>query len=60
MEGRQPTECNACHTQITVKHILIECPKYEIPRRNTMGLSPGMDTILGDDNRDFKIIKIFK
>ena len=58
MSNQPPPECSTCHTRVTVKHILIECPEYSHSRRKHLGSSPEMQDILGED--DSNVRKIFR
>ena len=55
MEGGDPPICESCQVRVTVKHFLIECPKYLRERNLYFGRSPKINIILGDD---FNIAKL--
>ena len=59
-EGRQPPYCNVCNTNVTVKHILVECVQYSQHRiANTLnGMS--LQQILNDDTDVHKVLKFLK
>ena len=35
--GELQPECNVCNCNLTIFHILIECPKYEVKRKHFFG-----------------------
>ena len=35
--GEEQPECDACKCYLTIKHILVECPKYEVSRKHYFG-----------------------
>ena len=51
-------ECLQCHRYQTVRHILIECPNYDVPRRNLValclqyGMPMDLSSLLGDSHND--------
>ena len=49
MAKQDPPQCNLCHTKVTIKHLLLNCQRYDLLRRKHFGLSPKLEIILGDD-----------
>lgn len=47
-ERGEPTKCDTCNTNITVEHILLECPKYEA-ERNTNKIPPSLKEALSNN-----------
>ena len=42
-----PPECPRCGDRLTVKHVLLECPDFEIERNRHLPGSPTLDAMLG-------------
>ena len=60
MENSNPPICDTCQVRINVKHILIDCNKYNHHRQQNLGLHPRLESILGekvDVRRLFKFLK---
>mgnify|MGYP003623217385 CR=1 FL=1 len=54
----QPS-CDQCHTNLTVRHILVECPRYDEQRRK-YHVPEDMSTALSDATRSEKVLKFAK
>ncbi|KAG8290902.1 hypothetical protein J6590_108256 [Homalodisca vitripennis] len=48
MSRDDPPVCDTCDTVITVKHVLVDCPRYSVHRRNS-NLPASLNDILCDD-----------
>ena len=62
MEGQrnQPPVCSTClHEQLTVKHIIVECPSYTWARGRYFRPGSTMSDILGDRNIDIPNVITF-
>lgn len=54
------TQCDACKVNLTVEHLLIECPKYEQQRR-TAGITGSIDRILNNErDQEKKLLKFLR
>ena len=54
-----PPTCIGCKVDLTVRHILVECPHVEPQRRTTIGTGT-LKQILGPDAKIGKIIEFLK
>ena len=50
MDGSPPPLCGNCAIQLSVKHILKECPQYSANRANIFGHAASLALILGDSS----------
>ncbi len=57
LEKSPPPHCTSCSVQITIQHILINCPKYR-NLRNNFNIPPTLPKALSDDPET--ITKLFK
>ena len=54
------TLCDLCHTPISIPHILIDCPKFSLPRK-VFGINPTMKSVLHEETVNIrKIIEFLK
>ncbi|XP_015432528.1 PREDICTED: uncharacterized protein LOC107188700 [Dufourea novaeangliae] len=54
-----PPECNLCNTQITIQHIILECPKFS-PERNRYSIKSDLKTNLNEANNIGNVLLFFK
>ena len=57
---RQVPLCSACHVELTVKHILVQCPFYENQRRSNLLLNLSLEEILNESAPVEQIVKFLK
>ena len=57
---KQAPRCPACHVDVTVKHILVECPLYVNERRLNFLLNKSLKEILDEDASFEFIFKFLK
>ena len=50
--------CDRCDVPITIPHLLINCPKFSLPRK-VFGNNPNLNTILHEESINFKNILQF-
>lgn len=55
MAREERSKCRACNTNLSTKHLLLECPQYEDFRR-AAALNNSIEKALGDDEKEIKII----
>ena len=48
-EERQAPECNSCHAELTVKHILVDCAHFNSERRLNSLDGRSIQEILNDE-----------
>lgn len=58
MSRDQPPICEVCGCQISIKHVLVECPQYTESRQKHK-LSITLKTILDDDEENIKHLILF-
>ena len=60
-DGSARAECNTCNVEMTVKHIIIECPKFNVNRRLLMdNHNYNLNQILGDEYNHDKLFKFVR
>jgi hypothetical protein len=60
MSNDEPPLCETCNTQITVKHNITKCHKYQQERTN-LNLTETLDAILGPNpDQNTKILTFLK
>ena len=59
LESCSPPVCDACHSQLTVGHILVDCPKFRAARLQ-YGLESNISDLLNDDADIVNIMEFLK
>ena len=57
---RQAPLCSTCHEVLTVKHILIECPRFTNYRRTNLLIGLSFNDLLGEDSPIERICKFLR
>ena len=58
--GRQVPRCSTCHVDLTVVHILVQCPNFENERRACSLANKTLAAILGEHAQSEQIMKFLK
>ena len=57
---RRVPQCSACHSELSVRHILVECPFYENHRRANLLDGKSLVEILGEGAPVEQIVSFLK
>ena len=62
--GQQQPMCGTCNAPLSVRHVLVECPNYEVSRRRYFGVNPSIAEMIShnvgaiQDGRLFEFIRV--
>ena len=59
-EERQVPLCSSCRVELTIKHVLVQCPFYELQRRDNLISNLTLLEILGENAPVERIVKFLK
>ena len=57
---RQVPLCSTCHVELNVKHILVQCPYYDVKRRDNLLSNMTLVEILDENAPVERIVKFLK
>ena len=57
---RQAPHCSTCHVDLTIQHILVQCPNIELKRSLSFLSGKSLMEILGEDAPVEQILKFLK
>ena len=58
--GRQVPRCSTCHVDLSVLHILVQCPNFENERRACLLANKTLADILGEDAHAEQVVEFLK
>ena len=59
-EERQVPLCSTCRVELTIKHVLVQCPFYELERRDNLLSDMTLLDILGENAPVERLVKFLK
>ena len=59
-EERRVPLCSTCRVELTIKHVLVQCPFYELKRRDNILSNMTLLEILGENAPVERIVKFLK